>query len=178
MLLMTCLARAVDFTNASVTPIRKDCINLDKGREMRVKWHFVASLAIAIVSLFFNQNVPFLVVEFFGYTITVFILCIVAGVLVDIDHVVDIRLNKEHFFESNEAKYRDGRWFVIFHGIETVAVLCGLSILFPFLLFPTASYICHMVMDFYANGVSFQAYFYMVRFGRMFIHRSMHSHTI
>lgn len=145
---------------------------------MHVKWHFVASLAIAIISLFFSQNAPFLVVEVFGYTITVFVLCIAVGVFVDIDHVVDWRLNRGHSYESAEAKYRNGRWFVIFHGIEAVAVLCGLSILFPFLLFPTASYICHMVMDFYANGVSLQAYFYVVRFGSMFIHRFMRSHTI
>jgi hypothetical protein len=97
---------------------------------------------------------------------------------VDIDHIVDIRLNREHFFESVEAKYKDGRWFVVFHGIENVAVSCGLSIVFPFLTFPTASYICHMVMDFYANGVSFQAYFYIVRFGRMFIHRSKRPRTL
>jgi len=178
MLLMTCLARAAEFIGVSVTPIRKDCIKLDKGREMRVKWHFVASLAIAIVSLFFNQSVPFLVVELFGYTITVFILCFAVGVFVDVDHIVDIRLNRGYFFESVEGAYRDGRWFVVFHGAETVVVLCGLSIVFPFLMFPTACYICHMLMDFYANGVSFQAYFYVVRFGRMLIHKSKRAHSL
>ena len=145
---------------------------------MHVKWHFVASLAIAIVSLFFSQNAPFLVVEVFGCTITVFVLCIVAGVLVDIDHIVDIRLNRGHFFESTEAQYREGRWFVVFHGIEIAVALCVVSIAFPFLIFPTASFICHMIMDIYGNGVSFRAYFYAVRFGRMLICRSKHPCTL
>lgn len=141
---------------------------------MQVKWHFAASFATAIVSLLFSQNAPFLVVEFLGYKITVFVLCIVVGVFVDIDHVIDLRLNREHFFESTEVKYRNGRWFVVFHGIETIVALCGLSIAFPFLIFPTVSYVCHMIMDIYGNGVSFQAYFYAVRFGRMLFHRSKH----
>lgn len=141
---------------------------------MHVKWHFVASLAIAIVSLLFNQAFPFIVVELFGFQITVFIFCVVFGVVVDIDHVVDIRLNKEYSFDSVETKYREGRWFIVFHGIETVVALCGLSILFPFLTFPTASYVCHMLMDMYHNGVSLQAYFYTIRFGRMFMHKSNH----
>jgi len=145
---------------------------------MHTKWHFVASLAIATVSLLSNQSAPFLVFEFLGHQITVFVLCIVVGVLVDIDHIVDLRLNKERFFEDTKAKYKDGRWFVVFHGIETVFVFCGLSILFPFLIFPTASYVCHIAMDVYGNGVSFEAYLYTVRFGRMLIRRSRRPQTL
>jgi hypothetical protein len=145
---------------------------------MLFKWHFGVSLAIALVSLFFNQNAPFLDVEVLGYTITVLVLCIAVGVFMDVDHIVDWRLNRGYSFESVEAGYRDGRWFVVFHGAENVVILCVLSIIFPFLVFPTVSYTCHLAMDFYANGVSFQAYFYVVRFGRMLIHRTMRSHTI
>jgi len=144
---------------------------------MHVKYHFIASLIIATVSLLFNQNTPFLEIKLFGYEITVFFLSMITGVLVDIDHILDIRLNRKHFFESTEAKYRNGRWFVVFHGIETVIVLCALSIAFPFLIFPTASYVCHIVMDVYGNGVSYQAYFYAVRFERMFSHRSERPRT-
>jgi hypothetical protein len=145
---------------------------------MHVKYHFIASLIVATVSLPFNQNTPFLEIKLFGYEIAVFFLCMIAGVLVDIDHILDICINRKHFFESTEAKYRNGRWFVVFHGIETVVVLCALSIAFPFLIFPTASYICHIVMDFYRNGVSFPAYFYAVRFGKMFILRSKRLHNV
>lgn len=128
--------------------------------------HLLATLALATISLFFNQRVPFLAVELFGHDFTVFFLCIVFGVFVDVDHIVDYRLNRWHLSDSLESRFRRGRMFVVLHGIENIIVLTGLSIAFPFLIFPTASYLVHMALDIHYNGVSFQAYFYTVRFGK------------
>ena len=90
--------------------------------------HLLASLVIATVSLFFNQKVPFFTVELFGYNFTVFILCIVFGVLIDVDHIVDYRLNRWHMSESLESRFKKGRMFVVFHGIENIVILAALSI--------------------------------------------------
>lgn len=129
----------------------------------------LASSVIAAFSLFFNQQTPFLTVELFGYNFTVFILCIVFGVLIDVDHIVDYRLNRWHMSESLESRFKKGRMFVVFHGIENIIILAALSIFFPFLIFPAASYFCHMAMDIYSNEVPFQAYSYVVRFGKKMI---------
>jgi hypothetical protein len=117
-----------------------------------------------MLSLLFNQNTPFLDIELFGYDITIFVLCVVVGVFIDIDHIIDIF--KRCAFGSLESRFREGRLIILFHGIENAVILSGLSIAFPFLIFPSISYICHMIMDVYGNNVSFQAYFYTVRFGR------------
>jgi hypothetical protein len=129
----------------------------------------LASLAIGSLSLFFNQQTPFFTVELFGYNITVFTLCLVSGVLIDIDHLVDYRLNRWHRHESLETQFNKGRMYVPFHGIENIIILAALSIFFPFLIFPAASYFCHMAMDIYSNEVPFQAYSYVVRFGKKMI---------
>ena len=143
---------------------------------MRAKWHLKTSLAIAFTSLFFSQDTPFLVIDFLGHRITVFVLCIALGFFVDIDHLADFRLNRGVFFGGTGAKgaYAIGRWFVILHGIEVAAILCGLSIAFPFLMFPVISYLCHMVMDISFNGVPIQAYFYTIRFRRIWLARHGH----
>jgi hypothetical protein len=133
---------------------------------MRAEWHFASSLVVAFVSLLFNQSTPFFGITLFGYEFAVFFLCIVAGVFVDIDHVVDFRLNKGLMRESLASRFRNRRMFLVFHGIENVVILGGLSILFPFLIFPTISYACHMIMDVRGNGAPSRAYFYTVRFGR------------
>ncbi len=133
---------------------------------MYPQWHFLASLAIGLISLLFNQNVPFFTVQLFGLTVTVFVLCMLVGVLIDFDHVIDFRLNKGNLSESLESKYRNGRMILVFHGMENTIVLAVLSIVFPFLIFPTIAYACHIVLDMHSNGVSFQAYFYTVRFRR------------
>jgi hypothetical protein len=117
--------------------------------------HLLASLVIAALSLLFNQKVPFLTVELFGYDFTVFLLCVVFGVLIDVDHVVDYRLNRWHMSESLESRFKKGRMFVVFHGIENIVILAALSIVFPFLIFPAARYFCHMAMDIYSNEVPF-----------------------
>ena len=137
---------------------------------MYTKWHLLASLAIATASLPFTQNVPFLTVQLFGYSVTVFVLCIASGVLIDVDHIVDFWLNKGRHSETLESRFRHGRMFVVLHGVENVAILAALSVIFPFLMFPAASYTCHMIMDINSNGVSFQAYFYAIRFGRKLVH--------
>lgn len=134
--------------------------------KMHTKWHLLVSLTIAAASLPFNQSIPFLTVQLFGHYITIFVLCIVVGVLIDVDHIVDFWLNRWRLSETLESRFQNGKMFVVFHGVENVAVLATLSIVFPFLIFPTASYTCHIVMDMYSNDVSFQAYFYTVRFGR------------
>lgn len=133
---------------------------------MDLKRHFAASLSVATFSLLFSQSVPFLSIQLFSHEITVCVLCIGVGVLVDIDHMIDFRVNGGHMTESLESRYKKGRMLVIFHGIENTIILISLSVSFPFLAFLTISYICHILMDVYGNGVSFQAYFYTVRFGR------------
>lgn len=137
---------------------------VERGREMYAKWHFAASLVIAGFSLFFNQDTPFLDVELFSYDITVFVLCIMVGVFVDVDHVIDIL--KGYAFKSVASRFREGRLIILFHGIENAVILTGLSIVFPFLIFPSISYICHIMMDVYGNNIPFRAYFYVLRVAR------------
>ena len=102
----------------------------------------------------------------FNYDFTVFVLCIVFGVLLDIDHILDYRLNEGNPFRSLKSQFEKGRMYVIFHGVEGAILLVILANIWPFLLFPAISYSCHILMDIYYNGVSFQAYFYIVRLGR------------
>jgi hypothetical protein len=130
---------------------------------MYPRWHFLASLPIGLISLMFNQNVPFFTVQLFSLNVTVFVLCILLGVLIDVDHVIDIHLYAK-FSESDESRYRNGRMILVFHGMENTIVLVALSIVFPFLFFPAIAYACHIVLDMLTNGISFQAYFYTVRF--------------
>jgi hypothetical protein len=54
--------------------------------------------------------------------------------------------------------------YVIFHGIENIPILVTFSVIFPFLIFPTISYLIHMVMDIYSNAVPHEAYSYIIRF--------------
>ena len=136
---------------------------------MHPQKHLLATLAVAAASLLFNQKTPLLTIEIFGYNITVFTLCLISGVLIDIDHLIDYRLNRWHRHESLETQFNKGRMYVPFHGIENIIILAALSIVFPFLIFPAASYFCHMTMDIYSNEVPFQAYSYVVRFGKKMI---------
>jgi hypothetical protein len=138
---------------------------------VHTKRHFIVSLIIAIFSLFFDQRTPFLEIRLLGYEITVFILCIVVGVLVDVDHIIDYWIIRGHMSKSLEQRFREGRMFLVFHSIENTVILAVLSILFPFFVFPTITYICHMTMDVYGNGAPYRAYFYLVRFGRKLVNR-------
>jgi hypothetical protein len=130
---------------------------------MYPQWHFLASLPIGLISLLFNQTVPFFTVQLFGLNMTVFVLSILAGVLIDIDHVIDFHLYKKSFSENNESRYKNGCMILVFHGAENIIVLAILSIVFPFLFFPTMAYACHIILDMHGNGISFQEYFYVVR---------------
>jgi hypothetical protein len=127
----------------------------------------MVTMIIAVFSLFFDQRTPFLGVRLFGYEITVFVLCIVVGVFVDVDHIVDFRVNRGFRFKNLGMAFNAGRMFEVFHGIENVPVLTGLSVVFPFLIFPTISYACHLMMDIYGNGASFQPYFYSFRIAKI-----------
>ena len=138
---------------------------------MYPQWHLLVSLAIATASLPFNQNIPLFGVTVFGYDIAVFVLCLFVGFIVDVDHLVDFRLNRGRWFRSAKNAYLEDRWFVVFHGIETAIASSALSVIFPFLMFPTACYVCHLIMDIHANGVPLQAYFYAVRFGKILIQK-------
>jgi hypothetical protein len=141
-----------------------NCKHFGDWLKMYPQWHFLASLLIGLISFIFNQNVPFFTVQLFGANVTVFALCIIVGVIIDVDHIIDIHLYREKFSESNESRYRNGRMILVFHGMENTIVLATLSTVFPFLLFPTISYTCHIVLDMLSNRISFQAYFYTVRF--------------
>ncbi len=125
--------------------------------------HFIAALAVGAASLFFNQKTPLLTIEVFGYNITVLCLCLVSGVLIDIDHLVDFQLNRGHLHDGIETNFEKGRLFVPFHGLENIPILVALSIVFPFLIFPTISYVVHMSLDIYGNNLSHRAYFYTIR---------------
>lgn len=129
--------------------------------------HLLASLAVAAASLFFNQKTPLFTIEILGYNITVFTLCLISGVLIDIDHLVDYQLNRWHRHESLETQFNEGRMYVPLHGIENIPILTALSIIFPFLIFPTISYLIHMTLDIYSNNVSHQAYFYIIRLRKL-----------
>jgi len=129
--------------------------------------HLLASLAVAAVSLFFDQKIPFLTVQLSGFNVSAAFLCIVVGVFIDIDHIVDFWFNRRSMHESIETRFRKGRMYVIFHGIENIPILAALSIIFPFLIFPTISYSIHMTMDIYSNAVPHEAYSYIVRFRKI-----------
>jgi hypothetical protein len=124
---------------------------------------------VATVSLLFNQSVPFVRIELFGVELSVFVLCIAVGVLLDFDHLIDFRMNRDQRWMSLEQRFRKGRMFVVFHSFENAIILAVLAFFFPFLVFPTISYICHIAMDAYGNKVSWHAYFYVFRFGRKWI---------
>jgi len=123
-------------------------------------------LLVAIASLFFSQSFPFIRIEMFGIEFTVFTICIAVSVLLDFDHLLDFKLNRNYRGRNLEQAFREGRMFVVFHSFEVAIILTFLSFFFPFLVFPTISYICHIAMDSLGNNVSWQAYFYIFRFGK------------
>jgi hypothetical protein len=126
-------------------------------------------LIVATASLLFSQSIPFLRIEVFGVELSVFTLCVAVSVLLDFDHVIDFRVNRNQRWMDLEQRFREGRMFVVFHSVENTIILAFLSFFFPFLIFPTISYICHIAMDAFGNNVSWQAYFYVFRFGRKWI---------
>jgi len=93
---------------------------------MNIRKHLLVSMVVAAVSLLFNQNVPFFGVELFGHSITVFVLSMAVGIFVDVDHIIDYHLNRGHIFGSLESRFRTGKMYVIFHGIENVILFTGL----------------------------------------------------
>jgi len=121
-------------------------------------------LAIATVSLAFSQKTSFITVELFDHDFTIFVLCVFFGVLIDIDHILDYRLNRHYYHEGLESRYEKGKMCVIFHGMENTIVLTILSVAYPFLIFPTISYTIHMTMDIMGNDVPARAYLYTIRF--------------
>ena len=136
---------------------------------MNPRRHFLVGLLVATGSLLFNQSIPFVRFELFGVELTVFILCVAVSVLLDVDHLIDFRVNRNQRWMNLEHMFREGRMFVVFHSVENAVILTFLSFFFPFLVFPTISYICHIAMDAFGNNVSWQAYFYIFRFGRKWI---------
>jgi hypothetical protein len=138
---------------------------------MNPKRHFLVGLVVATASLLFNQSVPFLRIEFFGVEFTVFALSVAVSVLLDFDHIIDFRANRNQRWMNLEQRFREGRMFVVFHSVENAVILIILSFFFPFLIFPTISYICHIAMDAFGNNVSWQAYFYVFRFGRKWVEK-------
>lgn len=136
---------------------------------MKPKHHFFVGLIVATISLFFSQDFPFISIELLGVKLTVFTICIAVSVLLDFDHVIDFRLNRHNWGTSQEQRFREGRMYVVFHSIENAIILTFSSLFFPFLIFPTISYICHIAMDAFGNNVSWYAYFYVFRFKRNWI---------
>jgi len=134
---------------------------------MYPKYHICASFPVALVSLLSSQYFPLIKFELLNHEITIFVLCMAVGVLIDVDHILDFYINGSFGSGSLESKYNEGRMFVIFHGFENVIILFCLSIVYPFLTFPSISYFLHMVIDAYGNKVSYQAYFYIFRFRKI-----------
>jgi hypothetical protein len=122
---------------------------------MNSRRHFIVGLIVATASLFFSQRIPFLKIEGFGVELSVFVLTVAVSVLLDVDHLLDFRVNwnSQYRYMNLEQKLQEGRMFVIFHSFENVLILTVLSIIFPFLVFPTVSYICHVTMDAIGNKV-------------------------
>jgi len=133
---------------------------------MSPRRHFLAGLFVAAISLLFNQSFPFIRIEVFGVELTVFALCIAVSVLLDFDHLLDFKLNRNLRRMNLEQLFREGKMYVVFHSVENAIILALLSLFFPFLIFPTISYICHITMDALGNNVSWHAYFYIFRFER------------
>ena len=125
--------------------------------------HLLASIGVAAASLFFSQKVPFLTIQLDGFDVAVAFLCILVGVFIDVERILDFWLNKGSMRENDETRFRKGRMYLIFHGIESIPILAISSIFFPFLVFPTISYLVHMAMDLYSNPVPHEAYFYTIR---------------
>jgi len=128
---------------------------------MYPKWHIISSTFVALSSLLFDQTIPVLSISLLNQEIGVFILCLIVGIAIDVDHLVDYHVHGARAFKGENM-------IIVFHGIENIAILAFLSILFPatFLVFPTVSYTCHMVMDLYGNDKPFFSYFYVKRFGK------------
>jgi hypothetical protein len=95
------------------------------------------------------------------------------GVLIDVDHILDFHINGGFGSGSLESMYKEGKMFVIFHGFENIMILFCLSIVYPFLIFPSISYFLHMVIDAYGNRVSYQAYFYIFRLRKILKKKNM-----
>lgn len=125
--------------------------------------HLLASLGVAAASLFFNQKVPFLTIQLTGFDVSVAFLSIIVGVFIDIDHLVDFLLNRRLPQETVETRFEKGRIYQPFHGIENVPILAILSVFFPFLVFPTISYLIHIAMDIYNNAIPHEAYSYIIK---------------
>jgi hypothetical protein len=125
------------------------------------KWHIVTSLIIAACSLLFDQSFPILSIQLFHYEIGVFVMCLVFGVVIDADHLID-------YYVSGRQAFQGENMIILLHGLENVIILLILSIIFkfPFLVFPTISYVAHMAMDIYGNGQPFFLYFYTIRFSK------------
>ena len=132
---------------------------------MYPKWHFGMSLAVALVSLLFSQDTPLLSVKLFGHETATFVLVLAVGVGVDVDHLVDYRVYGRSAFNIVELDYTEKRMIVLLHGIEAAITMVMLSAILPhpYLIFPTISYICHMIMDIYGNPPPLRAYLYTVR---------------
>jgi hypothetical protein len=168
-------ARILATCNSRVNLVRKEKCQLEDKQIAFPQRHLFASLIIATISLFFNQKTPFFSVELFGHNLTVFVLCLGFGVLLDVDHIIDFRVNRHRHFENLESQFRKGRMYVVLHSVENALILTILAILLPFFLFPAISYDSHIAMDIYYNDVSFGAYFYVIRFGRKLVRSRLYS---
>ena len=133
---------------------------------MNPRRHLLVGLMVATASLLFNQRIPFFRIELFGVELSVFVLSVGVSVFLDFDHIIDFRVNRNQRWMNLEQRFREGRMFVVFHSVENTIMLAVLSFFFPFLFFPTISYICHIAMDAFGNNVSWKAYFYIFRFGK------------
>jgi hypothetical protein len=95
---------------------------------MSPRRHFLVGLFVASVSLLFNQSFPFIRIEVFGVELTVFALCIAASVLLDFDHFLDFKLNRNLRRMNLEQLFREGKMYVVFHSVENAIILALLSV--------------------------------------------------
>ena len=87
---------------------------------MYSKWHLIVSLIVAIFSVYFDQRTPFLEILLLGGEITVFILCIVVGMLVDGDHIIDYWVIRGHMSKSARKDTEREECFLCFTASKTL----------------------------------------------------------
>ena len=82
---------------------------------MYPKWHITSSIFIAVISLMFDQTIPFISISLLNFEIGVFFLCLIAGVAIDVDHLLDYHVHGVCVFKEESM-------IILFHGIENIGI--------------------------------------------------------
>lgn len=140
-----------------------------EGEEVRVKQHIVSSGIISSV-IYALTNSPLSAIASF-----------LAGVFIDLDHVIDYYLNygfNHKFKEAYEAmvNFRLSRIYLFLHSLELLAVFWVVIFLIPLGSIYCAiaiGFTQHIIFDQISNPVSPKAYFLSYRVSNKFKHESI-----